>query len=83
MSKLDDLNAAIDNESADITSIQSNVSAVLDELKAAQAAGTGITDDQVTALIAKISTADESLKTIDQNLKDAEPAPPPATPPAA
>lgn len=76
MGQLEDLNAAIDGLSADITDIQTNVSTVLDELKAAQAAGTPV---DLTSAISKLQTADASLKTIDQNLKDAEPQTPPAT----
>ena len=78
MAQLDDLNAAIDSLSADLTDVATNVSTVLDELKAAQSAGTPV---DLTSAISKLQTADASLKTIDQNLKDAEPAPP--TPPAA
>jgi hypothetical protein len=70
MAQIDDLNAAIDSLSADLTDVATNVSTVLQELKDAQSAGTPV---DLSSAIAKLQTADASLKTIDQNLKDAEP----------
>jgi len=73
MAQIDDLNAAIDSLSNDLADVGTNVSTVLQELKDAQSAGT---PPDLTSAIAKLQTADSSLKSIDQTLKDAEPQAP-------
>jgi len=79
MAQIDDLNAAIDSLSNDLADVGTNVSTVLAELKAAQSAGTPV---DLTSAIAKLQTADSSLKSIDQTLKDAEPQAPSDSTPA-
>jgi len=83
MAQFDDLDAAITKESAIIADLSTNVTAVLDELKAAQSAGTGMTNDQVASLVAKLGAADTTLQGLDDALKAAEPAPPATVNPTA